>query len=55
MTHLETSNITNQDIIKKINELKTNEFANINKKRTYSEIDSTCLLNPKFIVIGKKH
>ena len=54
MTPLEASHITDQDSIKKINDLKTNEFANINKKRTYLENDSTCLLNPKFIVIGKK-
>ena len=33
MTPLEASHITDQDSIKKINDLKTNEFANINKKR----------------------
>ena len=54
MTPLEASHITDPDIIKKINDLKTNEFAKINKKRTYLEKDSTCLLNPKFIVIGNK-
>ena len=31
MTPLEDSHITDQDIIRKINDLKTNELANINK------------------------
>ena len=33
--------------------MKKREFENINKKRTYLEINSTCLLNPKLILIGK--
>ena len=54
MSPLEASGITAQDTIKRINDLKSKEFANINKKRTYLEKNTTCLLNPKLIVIGKK-
>ena len=41
------------ETIKKINSIKEKEFAKINNKRTYLESNSTCLLNPKFIKIGK--
>ena len=54
MSPLEASGITAQDTIKRINDLKSKEFANINKKRTYLEKNTTCLLNPKLLVIGKK-
>ena len=37
MSPLEASGITAQDTIKRINDLKSKEFANINKKRTYLE------------------
>ena len=37
MSPLEASGITAQDTIKIINDLKSKEFANINKKRTYLE------------------
>ena len=53
MTPNEASKITDKETIKKINELKEKEFELINKKRSYLEINSTCLLNPKFILIGK--
>ena len=39
--------------IKKFNELKEKKFELINKKRRYLEINSTYLLNPKFIIMGK--
>ena len=48
MTPNEASKITNKETIKKINELKEKEFELINKKRSYLEINSTCLLNSKF-------
>ena len=40
-------------LLKKINELKENEFELINKKRSYLEINPMYLLNPKFILIEK--
>ena len=53
MSPLETSKITNEEEIKKVNELKEKEFAKINTKRTYIDPDKTCLLNPNFILIAK--
>ena len=53
MTPIEASKITNEESIKKINELKEKEFERINKKRTYLENNSTCLLNTKFILVAK--
>ena len=53
MTPMEASKITDEETINKINDLKKNEFENINKKRTYLETNATCLLNPKLILIGK--
>ena len=53
MTPMEASKITDEETIKQINELKEKEFERINKKRTYLEINSICLLNPKFLLIGK--
>ena len=53
MTPIEASKITNKETIKKINELKEKEFELINKTRKYLEINSKCLLNPKFISIWK--
>ena len=53
ITPIEASKITNKENIIKINELKEKEFEHINKKRSYLKNNSTCLLNPKFILIGK--
>ena len=53
ITPIEASKITNKETIIKINELKEKEFEHINKKRSYLKNNSTCLLNPKFILIGK--
>ena len=50
---LQTSKITDIDEIKRINEIKVKEFGRINKKRSFLKINDTCLLNPKFIIIGK--
>ena len=50
---MEASKITDEETINKINDLKKNEFENINKKRNFIEINSTCLLNPKLILIWK--
>ena len=40
-------------LLKKINEIKNREFEKINKKRSYLENNDTCLLNLKFLLIGK--
>ncbi len=53
MTPIEASKITDEETINKINDLKKAEFENINKKKTYLEINSTYLFNPKLILIGK--
>ena len=53
MTHMEASKITDEETIKKINDIKKIEFENINKKRNFLDINATCLLNPKLILIGK--
>lgn len=53
MTPMEASKITDEETIKKINDIKKIEFENINKKRNFLDINATCLLNPKLILIGK--
>lgn len=53
MTPNEASKIKNPDCIRAINERKIREFEKINKKRTYLEKMDCCLLNPKFILVGK--
>lgn len=45
--------ITENDEINKINELKEKEFNKVNSKRNFLKRNDTCLLNPKFIKIGK--
>ena len=40
MTPMEASKITDEETINKINDLKKNEFENINKKRNFIEINS---------------
>ena len=40
---MEATKIINEETINKINDLKKNEFENINIKKTYLEINSTCL------------
>lgn len=45
--------ITDPEKIKKINEIKNKEFEKINRKRSYLEKKDLCLLNPKFLKIGK--
>ena len=53
MSPNDASAIKDIDTINKINELKKKEFDKINKKRTYLQKGDTCLLNPKFLLIGK--
>ena len=45
--------ITNENDIIRINYLKDQVFAKINRKRSYLRINDTCLLNPKFLIVGK--
>ena len=45
--------ITDKDKIKEINEKKNKLFDKINSKRTYLSSKDNCLLNPKFIKLGK--
>jgi len=45
--------ITDPDKIKKINEIKSKEFEKINKKRNYLQSNDPCLLNQKFLKLGK--
>ena len=54
MSPIEASKLTDKDEIKRVNELKQKEFEKINKKRTFLKENDTCLLNPKFLLIGKK-
>ena len=53
MSPNEADNIRDEETIKKINEIKNREFEKINKKRSYLENNDTCLLNLKFLLIGK--
>ena len=46
--------ITDNVKINELNKIKTKEFDKINNKRNYLEVNDTCLLNPKLIIIGKK-
>ena len=46
----EASKITDPDIIKKVNDIKEEEFSKINMKRNYIINNSYGLLNPKFII-----
>ena len=46
--------IMNEDDVKKINDIKSKECNKINKKRNYLVPNDKCLLNPKFIKIGKR-
>ena len=45
--------ITENEEINKINEFKEKEFNKVNSKRNFLKSNDTCLLNPKFIKIGK--
>lgn len=54
MTPNQAYKITNKDEIEKINNIKVKEFEKINKKRNYLEPEDFCLLNPKFLKIGKR-
>ena len=53
MTSNESSKITQIEDIIKLNERKNKEFDKINKNHSYLEVNETCLLNPKFLIIGK--
>ena len=53
MSPNDAAKITNEDEIKLNNERKNKEYDKINKKRTYLDENDCCLLNPKFILIGK--
>ncbi len=53
MTPNEACKITNNDEIKRINNIKIKEFEKINKKRKYLEKNDLCLMNPKVLKIGK--
>ena len=46
--------INDPEKIKAINEIKDKEFEKINCKRTYLKTNDLCLLNPKFLLFGKK-
>ena len=48
-----TYKIIDTNEINKINELKDKEFTKVNGKRNYLKSNDVCLLNPKFIKIGK--
>jgi len=41
--------MTNQEDIKKLNEIKSKEFNKINAKSSFLKNTDLCLLNPKFI------
>ncbi len=45
--------MTRNDEINKINKIKEKEFNKVNSKRNFLKNNDTCLLNPKFIKIGK--
>lgn len=53
MTPNEAYKITDKEEINKIKEIKIKEYEKINKKRNYLSNNDTCLLNPKFLKIGK--
>ena len=53
MSPNDAAKITNEDEIKLNNERKNKEYDKINKKKTYLDENDCCLLNPKFILIGK--
>ena len=55
MTSNESSKITQIEDIIKLNERKNKEFDKINKNHSYLEVNETCLLNPKFLIIGKNN
>lgn len=50
MSPNEADNISDEETIKKINDIKNREFEKINKKRSYLEKNNTCLLNLKFLI-----
>ena len=50
----EAYKITDPNKIKEINDIKNKLFEKINGKRTYLNENDTCLLNPKFLKLGKK-
>ena len=54
MSPNEAYKLTDPDKINEINEKKNQLYTKINSKRTYLNVNETCLLNPKFLKLGKR-